>query len=226
MSKQKQNEHDSRIRILIADDHGVMRAGLRALLNPEPDVEVVGEATDGQETLRRAAELQPDVVLLDISMPGMDGVEVTQQIQESLPDTRVLILTVHENRELLQEAVRAGALGYVTKRAIKSELINAIHAVQRGDMYVHPAMTRALLTGQSQSQDGDVEDDLVEPLTARETEVLRLIALGHTNRQAAQLLHISVRTVETHRANIMGKLDASGRVDLVRYAMDHGLLET
>lgn len=225
MSKQKQNEHDSRIRILIADDHGVMRAGLHALLNPEPDVQVVGEATDGQETLRRATELQPDVILLDISMPGIDGVEVTQQIQETLPDTRVLILTVHENRELLQEAIQAGALGYVTKRAIKSELINAIHAVQRGDMYVHPAMTRALFTEQSQSQSDHGEDDLVEPLTPRETEVLRLIALGHTNRQAAELLHISVRTVETHRANIMGKLGASGRVDLVRYAMDHGLLE-
>jgi len=224
MSRQVKNKPNDPIRVLIADDHGVIRAGLRALLNGEPDVEVVGEATNGQETLRQAADLRPDIILLDVSMPDIDGVEVTRRLRESLPHTRVLILTVHEDRELLQQAIQAGALGYVTKRAIKSELINAIHAVQRGDMYVHPAMTRTLLT--EQSSPPTTEDEIIEPLTPRETEVLRLIALGHTNRQAAGILCISVRTVETHRANIMGKLDASGRVELVRYAMNRGLLET
>ncbi|MEA3339787.1 MAG: response regulator transcription factor, partial [Chloroflexota bacterium] len=137
------------------------------------------------------------------------------------PDARVLILTIHEDEQLLQEAIQAGALGYITKRAIKSELINAIHAVWRGDMYIHPTMTHALLKDTPPS----TGDDLVEPLTPRETEVLHLIAQGHTNNQTAEILCISVRTVESHRANIMGKLGARGRVELVRYAIEHGLLD-
>ena len=210
------------IRILIADDHGVLRAGLRALLNAEPDMQVVGEAIDGQETLRLAGELSPDVVLLDISMPGPGGIEITRQLKANLPHTLVLILTVHEDRGLLREAMRAGAAGYITKRAIEPELINAIHAVRRGDLYVHPAMTRALLQDVPPSSD---DDDLVEALTSRETEVLQLIAQGYTNRQAAEALGIGVRTVETHRANIMAKLGLRGRVELVRYAKEYGLLD-
>jgi len=212
------------IHILIADDHGVLRAGLHALLDAEPDMQVAGEATDGHETLRLARELRPDVVLLDISMPGPGGIEITRELKDAQPDTRVLILTVHEDENLLQKAIHAGASGYVTKRAIKTELINAIHAVWRGDLYIHPTMTRALLADQSPSPSTD--EDLVEPLTPRETEVLRLIARGHTNRQAAEMLCISVRTVESHRANIMDKLGVRGRVELVRYAMNHELLET
>lgn len=211
------------IDVLIADDHGVIRAGLRALLNAEPGLQVVGEATDGQETLRLANELHPDVVLLDISMPGPGGIEVTRQLKAALPGTRVLILTVHEDESLLREAMRAGAAGYITKRAIKPELINAIHAVGRGDLYVHSAMTRALLRDLSPSP--PAREGLVEPLTPREIEVLRLIVQGYTNRQAAEVLSISVRTVESHRANIMDKLGLRGRVELVRYAMEHGLLE-
>ncbi len=207
------------IRILIADDHGVLRAGLRALLDAEPDLQVAGEAIDGSETLRLTGELRPKVVLLDISMPGPGGIEVTRQLQGISPDARILILTVHEDEQLLQEAIHAGASGYITKRAIKSELINAIHAVWRGDMYIHPTMTRALLKDTSPS------DDLVEPLTPREIQVLRLIAQGHTNSQTAKILCISARTVESHRANIMDKLGARGRVELVRYAMGRGLLD-
>ena len=217
------------IRILIADDHGVLRAGLRALLNTEPDLQVVGEATDSQETLRLAGELHPDVVLLDISMPGPGGIKVTQQLKEALPKARVLILTVHEDESLLREAMRAGAAGYITKRAIEPELINAIHAVWRGDLYVHPAMTRALLKDLAPSTESPpphtTNDRPIEPLTPRESEVLTLIAQGYTNRQAADILSISVRTVESHRANIMGKLGLRSRVELVRYAMKHGLLE-
>ncbi|MFQ5854459.1 MAG: response regulator [Anaerolineae bacterium] len=211
------------IRILIADDHGVLRAGLRALLNAEPDLEVIGEAADGYETLRRAQKLGPDVVLLDISMPGPGGIEVTRQVKQELPDTRVLILTVHEDTSLLQEAMRAGAAGYIVKRAVESELINAIRAVWRGDLYVHPAMTRALLKDLTPSPTSD--EDPVEPLTPREIEVLRLIAQGYTNRQIAETLTISIRTVETHRANLMGKLGLRSRVELVRYARERGWLE-
>lgn len=211
------------IQILIADDHGVLRAGLRALLNAEPDMEVVGEASDGEEALRLARELRPEVVLLDISMPGPGGIEVARTLKRVLPETSVLILTIHDDEGLLREAIRAGASGYITKRAIEPELINAIHAVRRGDLYVHPTMTRALL--RDFSPPPPVEEEPVEPLTPREQEVLELIARGYTNRQAAEELGISVRTVETHRANLMGKLGLRGRAELVRYAMDHGMLE-
>ena len=209
------------IRILIADDHGVLRAGLHAMLDAEPDIQVVGEASNGIEALRLSGELHPNIVLLDLSMPGPGGIEVTRQLQKTTP-VRVLVLTVHEETTLLQEAIRAGAAGYVTKRAIKSELINAIHAVWRGDLYVHPSMTRAMFKDNS-SQSTD--DNPFEQLTPREIEVLRLIAKGHTNLQAADILSISVRTVETHRANIMGKLGLRGRAEMVRYAMRRGLLE-
>lgn len=211
------------VRILIADDHGVLRAGLRALLNAEPDMQVVGEATNGQEALRQADELHPDVVLLDISMPGLGGIEVTRRLKAALPNAHVLILTVHEDEGLLREAMRAGAAGYITKRAIEPELINAIHAVWRGDLYVHPAMTRVLVQDLARASPGGREP--VEPLTPRETEVLRLIAQGYTNRQAAEALGIGVRTVESHRANIVSKLGLRGRVALVRYAKERGLLD-
>ncbi len=213
------------IRILIADDHGVLRAGLRALLDAESDLQVVGEATDGSEALRLAGELRPDIVLLDVSMPGPGGIKVTRKLGKVVPDARILILTIHEDEQLLQKAIQAGASGYITKRAIKSELINAIHAVWRGDLYIHPAMTRALLSKDT-SLSPSTNDDLVEPLTSREVQVLGLIAQGHTNRQTADILSISVRTVESHRANIMDKLGVRGRVELVRYAMEHELLPT
>ncbi|MBN1976083.1 MAG: response regulator transcription factor [Anaerolineae bacterium] len=217
------------IRILIADDHAVVRTGLCALLDRAQGMLTVGEATDSEQALQKANELRPDVVLLDISMPGPGGIEVTKQLKDMLPQTRVLILTVHKDERLLQEAIRAGASGYVTKNALEPELINAIHAVHRGDLYVHPTMTRALLQSleqPAQKPPSSAREGAVEALTSREIEVLHLIAQGYTNRQAADKLGISVRTVETHRANIMGKLNVSGRVELVRYAMEHGLLDT
>ena len=211
------------IRILVADDHGVLRAGLRALLDAEPDMTVVSEASDGATALRLAISRRPNVVLLDISLPDDTGIEVTRRLRAACSDTQVLILTVHEDVTLLREAIRAGAAGYIVKRAIESELINAIRAVHRGDHYVHPSMTHALLQGEPPST--PIKEGLVEELTPREIDVLRLIAQGYTNRQAAEILTISVRTVETHRANIMDKLDAQGRVDLVRYAQKYDLLE-
>jgi len=211
------------IHILIADDHGVLRAGLRTLLNAEPDLEVIAEASDGNDVLRLASELRPDIVLLDISMPGPGGIEVTRRLKESLPEVRVLILTAHEDESMLREAVQVGAAGYIIKRAVESELINAIHAVWRGDLYVHPAMTRALLKEMSLFPVS--AEPAVEPLTPREIEVLRLIAKGYTNGQIAKELNLSVRTIESHRANLMGKVELRSRVELVRYAMEHGLFE-
>ncbi len=209
--------------ILIADDHGVLRAGLRALLNGEQDLKVVGEAAEGHEALRMAGDLQPDIVLLDLSMPNLNGIEVARQIKERFPAMSVLILTVHEDEGLLQEAIRVGASGYIIKRAVESELINAIRAVSRGEMYVHPAMTRALMKELAPRPVPD--SDPARLLTRREMEVLRFIAQGHTNRQIADSLCLSVRTVESHRANLMSKLNLTGRVELVHYAMEHGLLE-
>jgi two-component system response regulator NreC len=210
-------------RILVADDHGVLRAGLRALLNAEPDFEVVGEAADGQAAVRLAEELHPDVALLDLSMPGMDGIQVTRQLKQTLPDTRTLILTFHEDESLPREAIKAGASGYIVKRAAESELISAIHAVCSGSLYVHPTVTRALLKEVSPALVSDETPS--EPLSPREMEVLRLIAQGHTNRQVAEALHLSVRTIESHRANLMSKLGLSSRAELVRYALEHDLLE-
>jgi two-component system response regulator NreC len=214
------------IQILIVDDHGVLRAGLKALLRAEPDFKVVDYAANGVDALRLAAELTPDVVLLDMSMPGPNGIEITRQLKKILPETRVLILTVHEDETLLQEAIHAGASGYILKRAVESELIDAIQAVWRGDLYVHPAMTRALLKALSPATHAaqGAQEDPIETLTPREAEVLRLIAQGYTNRQMADHLSISVRTVESHRANLMDKLGLRSRVDLVRYAKENKLI--
>lgn len=211
------------IRILIADDHGLLRAGLRALLNAEPDLQVVDEAADGPAALSMIQKLRPDVVLLDIGLPGLSGIEVTRRLQKTLPKIRVLILTVHEDESLLREAIRAGAAGYIVKRAVESELIDAIRAVWRGNQYVHPAMTHALLRDLAPPPPCD--EPPVEQLTPREIGVLRLLAQGYTNRQVAETLHLSVRTVESHRSNLTSKLGMHSRLELIRYAQEHGLLD-
>lgn len=208
-------------RILIADDHPVLRSGLRVLLGADPDLEVVGEAGTGEETLRLTEELRPEVVLLDIGLPGESGIETVRRLKEKLPALKVLFLTMHEEEGMLLEALGAGGDGYLIKRADEAEIIQAIRAVRRGDVYVHPAMTRALL-GQTETIERPREP--VEPLTQREVDVLRLLARGNTNRQIAELLGLSTRTVESHRANLMGKLGLSSRVELVTYAEEHRLL--
>jgi len=209
------------IQILIADDHGVVRAGLRALLSAEADLEVVGEAATGEEAVRLAVRRQPDVVLTDIGMPGMDGIEVARTLAEQAPKVRVLLLTVHEDTALLREALKAGAAGYVIKRAVESELINAIRAAAAGDLYVHPSMTRSLI---EEEEPVHANNGVLGRLTPREIEVLRLIAEGYTNTQIADLLGLSPRTIETHRANIRAKLHLDSRAELVRFAARHGLL--
>jgi len=210
------------IRILIADDHAVVRSGLRSLLRADPDLEVVGEAENGAEALRLAETLHPDIVLLDITMPPESGIEIAKRLKDAHPELRVLFLTIHEDEGLLHEALSAGASGYVIKRAEESEILQAIHAASRGDIYVHPAMTRALLHQPvtTERRRGARAVDL----TPRELDVLRLLAKGNTNRQTADLLGISVRTVENHRANLQDKLGLSSRVELVSYAEEHDLL--
>ena len=208
------------IRILIADDHGVIRAGLRALLEDIPDITVVGEASDGGEALAKAVELKPDILLMDLSMPNMGGIEATRQLSQSEPKVRVLILTVHEEESLLKEVIRTGAAGYIVKRAAQEDLLHAIRVVARGDLYIHPTMTRALFNDASVPP----KSSEIETLTLREIEVLQLLAKGYTNRQIAEHLSLSPRTVEGHRSNVSGKLGLRSRVELVEYAEKHGLL--
>lgn len=210
------------IRILIADDHAVVRSGLRALLRSDPGLEVVGEAGDGVETLLLAESLQPDLVLLDITMPPENGIKTAQRLKAAHPELKVLFLTMHEDESLLHEALRTGAAGYVIKRAEESEILQAIHAASQGDIYVHPAMTRALLHQPVTTEHR--RGSPTTPLTRRELDVLRLLAKGNTNRQIAELLDLSMRTVENHRANLMGKLGLASRVELVNYAEEHNLL--
>jgi two-component system response regulator NreC len=210
------------IRILIADDHAVVRSGLRALLRSDPGIEVVGEADDGPETLRLAGTLSPDMVLLDITMPPENGIVTAQRLKAAHPGIHVLILTMHEDESLLHEALRAGAAGFLIKRAEESEIVRAIHAANRGDIYVHPSMTRALLHQPVATEHRRVS--AVDALTRRELDVLRLLAKGNTNRQIAGLLNLSMRTVENHRANLMAKLGLVSRVELVNYAEENNLL--
>lgn len=216
------------IRILIADDHGVVREGLGVLLGAEPDMEVIGEVLNGREAVSAAVHEEPDLLLMDVSMPESGGIEATRRIKEVAPQVRVLMLTMHEDTELLREAIRAGASGYILKRAIKSELIHAIETVMRDQLYLHPVMARHLLTnGELPQRPQPSEEKPLDahlPLTPREIDVLRLLAQGYTNRQSAEKLDISVRTVEFHRANLTNKLGLQGRLELMRYAEEKGLV--
>jgi two-component system response regulator NreC len=211
------------IKVLIADDHAIVRTGLRAVLKAEPTLELVGEATGGYEALEMVSEISPDILVLDISMPDLDGISVTKQLHSLSPDLKIVILTLHEDKALLQEAIKSGASGYILKRAAEAELISAIQIVMRGDMYVEPSMLRDLIEEKPKSLNSLHKQS--EPLTPREVDVLKLIVQGYTNRQVGEELNISVRTVEGHRANLYSKLGLRSRVELVRYARENGLLE-
>jgi two-component system response regulator NreC len=211
------------IRIMLVDDHGIVRAGLRRLLNVYPEFEVVGEAGDGSEALELVIKLQPDLVLLDVNMPNLGGIETLQGLKELFPAMHVLMLTVYEDESILRKAICAGASGYVIKRAAESELINAIHTVFQGDIYIHPAMYRALLKELIPSEPAKLADE--NKLTPREMEVLRLVVRGYTNNQIAKMLNIRTRTVEGYRATIKDKLRLYSRVELMEYAKQHGYMD-
>jgi two-component system, NarL family, response regulator NreC len=210
-------------RVLIADDHAIVRAGLRALLLEDAEFELVGEAAGGYEAIELVEKKQPDVLVLDLSMPDLDGISVTRSLKLRFPDLRILILTLHEDEALLREAIKAGAAGYILKRAAESELLTAIKVILRGDLYVDPSMVRTLFSESRQSPATPATSE--ETLTPREIEILKLIVEGYTNRQIGEHLNISIRTVEGHRANISDKLGLHSRLELVRYAREHGMLE-
>lgn len=212
------------IRVLIADDHAVFRAGLRLLLRAQPDIEVVGEAADGWETLKQAEALRPDVILLDLTMPGMPGLQTLALLRRQAPGSKVLILTMHEDEAYLRQALAEGAAGYLIKRATDEELVAAIRAVARGEVYIHPAMTRALLEDLLPMPETVETPEPWESLSEREQQVLRLVAMGHTNQEIADRLGLSVKTVETYRARGMEKLGLRTRAQLVRYMLQKGLL--
>ncbi len=216
------------IRVVIADDHAVVRDGLRALISADPEFSVVGEAANGQEAWRSAKELNPDVLVLDLTMPGVGGAEAAERIRNDCPNVRVLALTMHEERGYVSRLLRAGAAGYVLKRTASSELIRAIRAVAGGHSYVDPSLAGALLTSQAEREQRRSSGDRSrgsDDLTARETEVLRLVARGHSNKEVAAELEISVKTVETHKTNAMGKLGLASRAAVVRFALDQGWLD-
>ena len=214
------------IRILLVDDHAVVRAGLRMLLGADPEIVIAGEAETGAEGVRLACALAPDVVLMDISMPDISGIEATRRIKEKCPDVAVLALTMHEDDQYFFEMLAAGASGYVPKRAAPNDLLSAIRAVRGGGVFLFPSLARLLVSDYLQRSD-HIPGSLhcFEALTDREREVLTLIAQGRSNGEIADQLVISVKTVNRHRENIMAKLNLHSRVELVRYAREHGLIE-
>jgi DNA-binding NarL/FixJ family response regulator len=211
----------TKTRILLADDHAVLRSGLKMLLNAQTDLVVVGEATNGNEALNAVREHSPDLLLLDISMPQSDGLQVLQQIRRTHPHVRVLVLTMHEEEGYLKRALEAGAAGYCPKSAADAELISAIRAVMRGNVYIHPSHTKILLDKMLPTSAPSAAADLSE----RESAVLKLVALGHTNQEIAEQLALSVKTVESYRARGMEKLGLSSRAALVRYAIQEGWMK-
>jgi two-component system response regulator NreC len=212
------------IRVLLADDHAILRDGIRALLGDEPDMEVVGEAENGRWAVEQARLLKPDVAIMDIGMPLLSGMEATRQIRHECPETRVLILTMHQNEEYLSQVLAAGASGYVLKEAAGHELVSAIRVVAAGGAFFSPAMARTLAGLYVQSIEAESVHDPYDDLTAREREVLQLVAEGFSNRQIAETLHLSIKTVKTHRLRMMQKLDLHDRTELVKYAFQKGII--
>jgi two-component system, NarL family, response regulator NreC len=211
------------IRMLIADDHAVLRSGLRMLLDAQQDIEVVAEADSGTQVLALAEELQPDLILLDVSMPNLGGLEVLPLLRKTVPQSRVLILTMHDDESYLRQALRDGSSGYVLKRAADTELLSAIRAVMRGEVYVHPSLTRTLLNDILPVADANVSN-LWEALSKRECDVLLRVARGFTSAKIAEQLNLSPKTVDTYRARGMEKLGLRSRAALVQYVLSHGLL--
>ncbi len=209
------------VRILIVDDHAVVRSGLRLLLDANDDLEPVGEAGSAREAVFEARTLEPDVILLDVVMPDQSGLDIIPTLLHERPETKILVLSMQDDPQYVRQAFAAGASGYVLKEAADTEVVAAVREVARGGRYVHPELGARLVAADTDERRRAEED----PLSEREREVLRLLALGHTNQEIAKQLYISVRTAETHRAHIMQKLRLSNRAELVRYALAQGLLE-
>lgn len=220
----ERHEHVRSIRVLLVDDHPIVRRGLRYVLRDEGHIEVVGEAEDGEEALARTLQLKPDVVVMDLTMPGLSGVEATRAVRAECPESRVLILTMHDDPETLREVLRAGASGYVTKGMVAEELALAISAVASGSFYVDPSMAGKLVQGVLEPSEEPPEASDEVRLSERETQVARMASLGHTNREIAETLDVSVKTVETYRTRLKEKLGLKNRADLVRYAISRGWL--
>lgn len=213
-----------KIRVLIADDHIIVREGLRALLEAQSDIEVVGEAANGNEAVNKTKEIQPDIVLMDITMPGMSGLEATQKIKQQSPDVKILVLTMHESDEYFFKMLDAGASGYFVKGGSINELISALRAVWHGDVFLYPTMAKKLLGDYLQRVRAGQDTERYDGLTNREREILKLVAEGRTNQEIAELLFLSPATVQTHRAHIMAKLGLHSRTELVKYALQRGFV--
>ena len=209
------------IRVVVVDDHAVVRSGIKLLLDSHEDIEVVGEAGNAQDAVFRVRELTPDVILLDLVMPGESGIEVLPKLLKEAPGAKVLVLSMQDEPSYVREAFAAGASGYVLKEAADEEVVNAVREIAGGGSYVHPTLGARMVTADAAARAAAEAD----PLSDREREILRLLALGHTNQEIAKLLYISVRTAETHRAHIMQKLRLGTRAELVRHALAHGLLD-
>jgi two-component system response regulator NreC len=215
----------SKIRLILADDHAVVRSGLRMLLEAQPDIEIIAEAETGEEAVNHARQLQPDIVLMDIQMPDVNGIEATKRIKRLSPDSAVLALTMHEDEQYFFQMLHAGASGYVPKRAAPDELVTAIRTVARGDVFLYPSLATQLVQDYlKQAGTGD-HLQVYDTLTPREQEVLILIAEGLSNPEIAEKLVISVKTVDRHRENIMRKLNLHSRIDLVKYSIKVGLID-
>jgi two-component system, NarL family, response regulator NreC len=214
----------NKIRVLIADDHTLVREGIRSLLQNCPDIEVVGEAMDGHQAIEKTRSLQPDLVLMDVAMPGLGGLEATLEIRSNFPKVKILVLTQYDNKEYVYRFLKAGAAGYVLKKAASTELISAIRAVYQGGSFLYPDVARAVIDGFLHKQE-DLGNDPYESLTEREKQVLKLVAESCSNKEIADLLCISVKTAMGHRAHLMEKLQIHSRTDLVKFAIRKGLIE-
>jgi len=213
----------TRIRILLAEDHALVRAGIRALLERQPDMEVVGEAADGDEAIRKVGELRPDVVVMDIAMPGITGLEATRQIKARFPDVRILTLTMLEDQRYFFESIQAGACGFIVKGAMPDELLAAVQTVAQGQVYLYRSLNQKLLD--EYLDQAILDQAAIKVLTDRELQVVRLISAGRTGKQIAEALEISANTAERHRQNIMAKLGLHKRADLIKYAVRKGLIQ-
>jgi two-component system response regulator NreC len=215
-----------KIRVLIADDHAIVRAGIKMLINSQSDMEVVGEAKDGNEAICQSEQINPDVVLMDLSMPpGKDGISATTELKKMMPGVSVLILTMHEDEEYLLRVLQAGASGYIIKNAMDSDLLSAIRAVHNGAAYLYPSASKNLVESLLKRTKHDEGDSHPSVLTEREKEILILIAKGYANKEIAEQLFISVKTVETHKSKVMEKLGVTTRPELVEYAWRKGMLD-